>query len=262
LTGATLESNGQAIDFTFDKNVGVTTPGDFQADLSTGLVVPATSATVIAATGTSTTIRAVFQIGSLSMSEFDEYVVWGSVTAGAVTEASPPNLPNLPDAKPAGGNAGAFARGFTSGPDVFAATDSKSTGVVTIAVDQRVFAAVGTGFFAVDDTGFPVAGSTAGSVGIPTQAAGPELITVAFSPGQVTTMTNLFVAAASMETFLVPAQLNVAQDLSVTSTASLLRAARSNHLSKWQVAKDRAHARAEQRALRAQLVRHLRHSRH
>jgi len=262
LTGATLESNGQAIDFTFDKNVGVTTPGDFQADLSTGLVVPATSATVIAATGTSTTVRAVFQIGSLSMSEFDEYVVWGSVTAGAVTEASPPNLPNLPDAKPSGGNAGAFARGFTTGPDVFAATDSKSTGVVTIALDQRIFAAAGTGFFAVDDTGFPVAGSTAGSVGIPTQAAGPELITVAFSPGQVTTMTNLYVAAASMETFLVPAQLNVAQDLSVTSTASLLRAARSNHLSKRQVAKDRAHARAEQRALRAQLVRHLRHSRH
>jgi hypothetical protein len=262
LTGATLESNGQAIDFTFDKNVGVTTPASFQADLSTGLVVPATSATVIAANGTSTTVRAVFQVGTISMSEFDEYVVWGSVSAGAVTEASPPNLPNLPDAKPAGGNAGAFARGFTSGPDVFAATDSKSTGVVTIAVDQRVFAAVGTGFFAVDDTGFPVAGSTAGSVGIPTQAAGPELITVAFSPGQVTTMTNLFVAAASMETFLVPAQLNVAQDLSVTSTASLLRAARSNHLSKRQVAKDRAHARAEQRALRAQLVRHLRHSRH
>jgi hypothetical protein len=182
------------------------------------------------------------------------------VSAGAVTEASPPNLPNLPDAKPAGGNAGAFARGFTSGPDVFAATDSKSTGVVTIAVDQRVFAAVGTGFFAVDDTGFPVAGSTAGSVGIPTQAAGPELITVAFSPGQVTTMTNLFVAAGSMDT--PTGDLNVAQDLSVTSTASLLRAARSNHLSKKQLAKDRAKVRAEQRALRAQLVRHLRHSRH
>ncbi|HWE34194.1 MAG TPA: hypothetical protein VG410_11960 [Solirubrobacteraceae bacterium] len=260
LTSATLESNGQAIDYVFDKNVAVTTPGDFQADMSTGAVFGATSATVIAATGTSTTVRAVFQTGGLSMSEFNEYVVWGSVSAGAVTEASPPNIANLPDAKPSGDNAGAFARGFTTGPDAFAATVSKSTGVVTIALDQRIIAGFGPGVFAVDNTGFPIAAGTAGSVGIPTQAAGPESITVAFSPGQVTTMTNLYLANGALDTLL--GQGNVDQALSVTSTASLLRAARSNHLSKRQLAARRAHIRKVERTLRAQFLRHLHHTHH
>jgi hypothetical protein len=258
LTGATLEANGTAIDYTFDKNVGVTTPADFQAIMSTGLPLPATSATVIAATGTSTTVRAVFQTGGLSMSEFNEYVVWGSVSAGAVTEASPPNLPNLPDARPAGDNAGAFSRGFTTGADAFAATDSKSTGIVTIALDQRIIAAGGPGFFAVDDTGFPIAGSVAGSVSIPTQAAGPETITVQFSPGQVTTMTNLYIALGATATLL--GEPNVDQDLSVTSTASLLRAARSHHQwSNKRLAAHRARVRAEEKALRAKFLHRSHH---
>jgi len=256
LTGATLESNGTAIDYTFDKNVGVTTPAAFQAVMSTSAVLPATSATVIAATGTSTTIRAVFQTGTISMSQFNEYAVWGSVSGGAVTEASPPNLANLPDAKPVGDNAGAFSRGFTTGADAFAATDSKSTGIVTIALDQRIFAAAGPGVFAVDNTGLPVAAGAGGSVSIPTQAAGPETITVQFSPGQVTTMTNLFMAAGATTTIL--GELNVNQDLSVTSTASLLRAARSHHgLSHKQLAARKARTRAQEKALRARFLRHL-----
>jgi len=99
-------------------------------------------------------------------------------------------------------------------------------------------------------------------VSIPTQAAGPELITVQFSPGTVTTMSNLFVAAGAMSTFVFPAELNVNQDLSVTSTASLLRVARTrNHsLSKKQLARVRARTRAQERALLAHLLRHLRHS--
>ncbi|HWE34195.1 MAG TPA: hypothetical protein VG410_11965 [Solirubrobacteraceae bacterium] len=262
LMSATLESNGQAIDYVFDKNVSVSNPALFQADMSTGAVFDATSATVIAATGTSTTVRAVFQSGGISMSEFDEYVVWGSVSAGAVTEASPPNIPNLPDAKPSGDNAGAFARGFTSGPDAFAATVSKSTGVVTIALDQRIISGFGPDIVALDNTGFPIAAGAAGSVGIPTQAAGPESITVAFSPGQVTTMTGVYLAFDALESLMAPDQPNVDQDLSVTSTASLLRAARSNHLSKRQLAARRAHIRKLERTLRAQFLRHLRHTHH
>ena len=257
LVSATLESNGTAIDFVFDKNVSVTSPTAFNAILSTGAVFPSTSATVVAASTTSTTIRAVFNPG-VSMSQFNEFVVWGSANAGAVTNASAPLLPNAADARPAGDNAGAFARGFTTGPDAFAATVSKSSGLVTIALDQRAFVATAAGIIAVDDTGFPIAPAPAGSVSFPTQAAGPETITVQFSPGTVTTMTNLFLAAGSLVTIL--GESNVNQDLSVTSTASLLRVARTRHhsLSKKRLAAIRAHTRAQERALRAQTLRRLR----
>jgi hypothetical protein len=259
LVSATLESNGTAIDFVFDKNVSVTTPTGFNAILSDGVVVPSSSATVVAASTTSTTIRAVFQVGGVSMSQFNEYVVWGSANAGAVTNASAPLLPNAADARPAGDNAGAFARGFTTGPDAFAATVSKSSGLVTIALDQRIFAATAAGIIALDNTGAPIAPAPAGSVSIPTQAAGPELITVQFSPGTVTTMSNLFLAAGTMITLPV-GDANVAQDLSVTSTASLLRVARTrNHsLSKKQLAAVRARTRAQERALLARFLRHAR----
>ncbi|HEV3056098.1 MAG TPA: hypothetical protein VGX45_15655, partial [Solirubrobacteraceae bacterium] len=261
LTGAVLESGGTAILFTFDKNVSVTTPTGFNAIFSDGTVAPSTSATVVAASTTSTTIRAVFQNpGGISLSVVNEYVVWGSANAGAVTNASAPLLPNAPDAKPAGDNAGAFARGFTTGPDAFAATISKGSGLLTIALDQRVFFATAAGIVALDNTGSAIATAPAGSVSIPTQPAGPELITVQFSPGTVTTMANLFLAAGALITQLPQSSVN--QDLSVTSTASLLRAARSTHhpMSKHRLAAIRARTRAQERALRAHLLRHLRHS--
>lgn len=89
-----------------------------------------------------------------------EYAVLASVDGIAVTGSSPnavneapsclPNTvcennslatttyTNSPGSEPVGDNAGAFARGFTTGPDAYATTINQLNGVVTVTFDQRV----------------------------------------------------------------------------------------------------------------------------
>jgi hypothetical protein len=258
LTGVKLESNLQAMDFTFDKQVSVVVPTGFNAILSNGTVVPSVTASVIASTATSTTLRVTFDTAVDPLANYAEFVVGGSVNMGAVKEVSPPLLPNQPDAGPAGGNAGAFARGFTTAPDAFGALISASTGVVTIALDQRAFVTVPAGISLVDGTGNITFSAPAGSVTTPAQAAGPETITVQFSPGQVATAKNLALAAfAALGTNALgnpPVQANEPQIMSAPSTASILhRAKLEKPMSKKQVRAIRARVRAEERALLAKL---------
>jgi hypothetical protein len=257
LVSTTLESNGQAMDFVFDKTVGVTAAGQtaFLAILSNGVQVPSTSASVIATSTTSTTVRVVF--GSMSL--YNEYIVKGAVNAGAVTESSPPNNPNVFDARPAGDNAGAFARGFTTGPDVFNAVINKTTGVVTVGLDQRIFGSNPASIQLLDSTGNSVATAPAGSVTFPTQAAGPEQITIQFSPGQTTTATNLALTNVGALTTAI-GEPSIWQILSATSTSSILHSAKLHKAqSKHLAARRRAQATRWQRAHRSKFLRSLRH---
>jgi hypothetical protein len=257
LVSTTIEPNGQAMDFVFDKTVGVTAAGQtlFHAVLSNGLEVPSTSASVIATSTTSTTVRVVFS----SMSLFDEYIVKGAVQAGAVTESSPPNNANVFDARPAGDNAGAFARGFTTGPDVFNAVINKTTGVVTMGLDQRIFNDTPANIHLLDSTGNPVATAPGGSVTFPTQAAGPEQITVQFSPGQTTTATNVALDANALVT-AIGTEFNVPQILAATSTSSILHSAKLHKAqSKKLVRAANARTRQHQKALAARFLRSLHH---
>jgi hypothetical protein len=245
------------MDFVFDKTVGVTAAGQtlFHAVLSNGLEVPSTSASVIATSTTSTTVRVVFS----SMSLFDEYIVKGAVQAGAVTESSPPNNANVFDARPAGDNAGAFARGFTTGPDVFNAVINKTTGVVTMGLDQRIFNDTPANIHLLDSTGNPVATAPGGSVTFPTQAAGPEQITVQFSPGQTTTATNVALDANALVT-AIGTEFNVPQILAATSTSSILHSAKLHKAqSKKLVRAANARTRQHQKALAARFLRSLHH---
>jgi hypothetical protein len=259
LVSTTLESNGQAMDFVFDKTVGVTAAGQtaFLAILSNGVQVPSTSASVIATSTTSTTVRVVF--GSMSL--YNEYIVKGAVNAGAVTESSPPNNPNVFDARPAGDNAGAFARGFTTGADVFNAVINKTTGVVTVGIDQRIFGSNPGVINLLDSTGNAVATAAAGSVTFPTQAAGPEQITIQFSPGQTTTATNLALTAYGA---LVTAigEPSIPQILAATSTSSILHSAKLHRAqSKKATRAANAKTRKQEAALRAKFLRKLHHHR-
>jgi hypothetical protein len=261
LVSATLEANGGAIDYVFDKAVSVTAPTGFRAVLSTGTTVPSTSAQVIAATSTSTTIRATFAIGgAIDLSQIDEYVVIGGVTAGTVTETSAPLLTNPADSRPAGDNAGAFARGFTTGPDAISAVVSKSTGVVTVTLDQRAFTSNPAAIFAVDNTGNAFASPNAGSVTLPTQAAGPQTITIGFSTAQAGSLANLQLRAGALTSLL--GETNVTQILSVTSTATLLHRAeyaRSHKMSAHAVKAHAALVRKEERRMLNKLSRQLHH---
>jgi hypothetical protein len=212
---------------------------------------------VIATSTTSTTVRVVF--GSMSL--YNEYIVKGAVNAGAVTESSPPNNPNVFDARPAGDNAGAFARGFTTGADVFNAVINKTTGVVTVGIDQRIFGSNPGVINLLDSTGNAVATAAAGSVTFPTQAAGPEQITIQFSPGQTTTATNLALTAYGA---LVTAigEPSIPQILAATSTSSILHSAKLHRAqSKKATRAANAKTRKQEAALRAKFLRKLHHHR-
>jgi hypothetical protein len=263
LTSAKLESNNEAIDYTFDKQVSVTGPTGFHAVLSNGTLVPSVTASVIASTSTSTTLRVTFDTVLNPLANYAEFVVGAEVDAASVKEVSPPLLPNAFDTSPAGGNGGAFARGFTTGPDAFGALISASTGVVTIALDQRIFASAPGGISLVDGTGNITFSAPAGSVTTPAQAAGPEMITVQFSPGQVATAKNLDISIGSLFTDplgVQPPQPNTWQVLSAPSTASILhRAKLEKPMTKRQVRAIKARVRAEERALLAKFRRYHHH---
>lgn len=250
LTSTILETGGQAVDYTFDKQVSVVNPAGFLAVLSNSVTVPSTGASVLSSTATSTTVRVVFP----GLANYDEYLVRAAVTPAAVREVSPPLLPNANDSAPAGDNAGAFARGFTTGADVFGATINRTNGVVTIGLDQRAFLAAGGSISLVDATGNVV--GTGGAVTVPTQVAGPELITVQFSPGQTATATNVSVGPNALLTSAPVSAFNVPQVLSGTVTSSLLHSAKLHKAqSKKQVAARRAQIRRQEKALRAKFLR-------
>ncbi len=199
LTKTVLESNGQAIDFTFDDNVGPDFADCFEADLSTGDQIEGQNASVISVSQTSTTIRVVFP----NLTYYDEYVVKGSVFDACAVFSSTGSSSyayNTPGSTPAGGNNGAFARGFTTGPDAFAAVLHTSTGVADIALDQRAFyyngggAAAPDGHIALlDGNGNVIATANGSAIGFPAQAAGPETITAQFTPAEVSVAKNIMI---------------------------------------------------------------------
>ena len=74
---------------------------------------------------------------------------------------SPSGL-SLPGSAPIGDNAGAFARGFTTGPDVFGIVINKNTGQISVNLDARVInvALPGAGLIRVmDGAGNPILGT-------------------------------------------------------------------------------------------------------
>jgi hypothetical protein len=254
LVGTSLTNNGSDLNFVFDKTVTVGTPSHFHAVVSvsgSGAIFAATSCSAINTTNTSTTVQCQFT----GMSLFSEYVVKGAVDAGAVTETSAPNIPNVTDALAAGGNAGAFARGFTTGPDVLAGLLHTTTGVLILALDQRIFADTPADIHLIDGTGVDVTLTGASSVAFPTQAAGPEAVTVQFSPGQSVTAKNASVHPGALATGL--GVTNVSQVLSITTEASIVKHLKTaKHMSKRAAARSNARSRAKNRAIVRRLMRH------
>jgi hypothetical protein len=111
--------------------------GEFAAMLSDTTQLIGTSAQVI----NGDTVRVTFGGAAAggagpALEEVSEFVVWGNVGTGAA-RAQDDNVPSLPGGKPAGGNAGAFALGYTTGPDALSASTNQAGGQVTIVVDQR-----------------------------------------------------------------------------------------------------------------------------
>ena len=147
--------------YTFDHPITATSvsdPSQYHVLLASGLVALVPSLTQ----GSPNSVVATFA----NMNVFDEYVIQAFVdrnaaaaTTGCAANA-PPNTPpfppngggrppfscgsdgtntyeNTPGAVPFGGNAGAFSRGFTTGPDVYMVSFNTTTNVASVFLDQR-----------------------------------------------------------------------------------------------------------------------------
>jgi hypothetical protein len=183
LLSAVVSSDGNTVAYTFDKPIGtVPAPAAFEVQLADGGDAVGTGTPTISNTATTGTVTVPFAQGS----QFNEYDVKASVVPGAVTVLNEPTSGNTYGSVPVGDNAGAFARGFTTGPDATGVTFNSSTGNVVVSFDQRVDLVtkppITTGFVLLDQDGTPVASAAAtGATGVPS-AAGPVQITVSFPP--------------------------------------------------------------------------------
>ncbi len=137
LVSAQLNADNDSITYTFDKNVVVfppNLPSDFLAELADGTTLPSTSAVC----GGGTTCVAQF---SGTLSKQAEFGVLAWVSGVAVHPADNPTVSNLAGSAKIGDNAGAFSRAFTTGPDVFGVQMNKSTGLVSVNLDDRIVTA-------------------------------------------------------------------------------------------------------------------------
>ena len=187
LVSAMLEPSGAAVDYNFDQPIGAATASDFQIDLADNTIATGNAAT-ITNTATTGTVRVTFLNGA----NFNEYDVKATVAPdGATALNGAPALASTGGSVPVGDNAGAFARGFTSGPDAVQTTFDTETGDVTVTFDQRVFASLVTppvpaGFVLLDQNGTPIVAGAGQTVTVVPAAAGPMQVVVHFGLSQPT----------------------------------------------------------------------------
>ena len=233
LVSAALGTNQDQIVYTFDHNVVVngTGVGTFIAELADGETV--TSSGAVATGGT--TVTANFG-GNLSTNV--EFAVGAFVNTGAVGDADSTTTLNLPGFANVGDNAGAFGGGFTTGPEVFGIQINRTTGAVTVNLDDRTSFAVRTNLINLWTTsGSQVTPTTTPAATFNSSAGpGPQTVSVQYAPTDLTNVTQLqFLTGAFEEPGLAtgPSE-NVPQIVSAPSSAAILRAyhaekARTHH---------------------------------
>jgi len=196
LETATLNADGTSVTYNFDSAVSSSTvaASDFSVALSNGGYQDGSTspAPTVSNNGTSVTVS------FTDLSNYDEYATQAGVVPGAVTGASTGNDNTVGSAQ-IGGNPGAFARGFTTGPDAYAASFNSTSNTASLTFDQRV-AGLGTSGTSTTVNDFPAGSSgyedqvlllnAAGNVvGAPTSVVipayptpGPETVTMDIDP--------------------------------------------------------------------------------
>lgn len=130
---------------------------------------------------------------------------------------------------PIGGNQGAFAAGFSTGPDAFRVTFDNATNTASVLFDQRVMGTNASSFVLLDANGTPLpggVGQTAGPDAADTTTPGPYVITVSFTGASVANAKALEIQGPlTFETAAAEASLapNVQQIVSPTGAAAVLR---------------------------------------
>jgi hypothetical protein len=184
--------------FQFDSTItfpgGHPAAGDFfigQSDNNPGCSVGA-GATITPATNT-VNADLTSCLGNLK----DEYYVWADARAGSVQNLTA--QPNPSEGVPTGGNSGAFANGFTTGPDAFSTTFDNSTNQVNVVLDQRFFADSPANIGLLDDTGDELPVTVTNVAGGGSATAGPVTTTLTFS-GDISGARSLWLAGPAFLT--------------------------------------------------------------
>ena len=164
--------------FTYNGQIDPPTNGAAcYAIFSTGAIQ---SATDILVTGPNT---AQLQFDD-SFSDATELVVGGGDPGGCVTDANT-DEPSTQGAKPAGGNIGAFAIGYTPGADAQALTINRESDQAIVRLDQKIDP---------DETfleGIHLVGPNGGNITspsqatVPTQGPGPQPLTLDFGASEI-----------------------------------------------------------------------------
>ena len=119
-----------------------------------------------------------------TFSDVTELVVGGGDTGGCVTDANTDD-PSSQGAKPAGGNVGAQATGYSTGPDAQALTINRSTDNAIVRLDQKTDPSTWDldCIHLVGPNGANITEPTQGSV--PTQGPGPQPLTLDFGASEI-----------------------------------------------------------------------------
>jgi hypothetical protein len=205
LTGAALVNGGVSsnqIDFFFDDLVANPNAGLFVAFTSDVQSEIGDAAAVI---GDGRTVRVTYT----GVAPITELLVRVFAANNAVTDTTGTVFSNA-NAALIGGNAGAFSLGYTTGPDAQGLAIDRSTGAVTMTMDQRVDPStiVPAGINLVNTQG-TVSGATPATVSVSsTTNPGPVTVTAQFTPGQVTGIAGVQLVPNTLLTF--PGQAYVA----------------------------------------------------
>lgn len=210
--GTPGNSDCVVVDYTFNEGVALLGPlltsptalSHFYAYLSDGSYVhpslvfePSATTLLGGLLGGSTTVRAVFPTAN----RFDEYFVKAAVTGPSpglinklpavctllgdcAVQSSVTLFPNVTGSVPIGGNAGAFASGFSTAPDAFNTSFDTLTNTASVLFDQRVFGATASNFALLDSGGNAISGANTVSSCPPGAAGYPcGLATGVTTPG-------------------------------------------------------------------------------
>ena len=208
LTAVTVDatSTPATADFTFDEDItapgGVIPAGSFRVTGSDALIGCTNGAALGAGDIVNgNTVRVPLDAVATNSTNCNanaqnEYFVWADVAAGTVDGAT---LSNPEAGVPTGANQGAFAAGFTTGPEAFSTTFNNTTGVVSVVLDQRFATSTLGNINLVDDAGseLPATPTTVAGAG---GAAGPVVAQAQFTPGEVSGARSLLLDSGAFTT--------------------------------------------------------------
>jgi hypothetical protein len=244
LIAVNLAADGSYVDYQYDQvltAVGAT--GNYFLGLS-GLITafnPGGVPAIVGGAGIGNTVRVT--CGPCTAFTHEAQVSGGALVGAATGAGGASTAGGLP----VGGNAGAFATGFTSAPEALTVSFDNATSVVSVLFDQRWATDTAAQFKLIDDQGSQIGAAAINVTGGGAPAAGKTTAQITFPAGAVSGARSLLIQAGGVVTGAGFLGQNIQQVISPTAPAA--KTARKFRKAKTITRKQRA-------AIRRSLKRH------